>query len=168
MSQCKQKIKEKSNEKSCLSPPSSPCCGSIMGDWHCTVQLAAAHVAPQLAGGQGRPWQEPACNPGLLFFPTMKHNSKSSGAEAEGNPLCGVFWQGGCQRRATLCSLEELCSQSPGVRDLGQPKLHPSPLASSHFPPLTALVAQCWHHWSLQFPRLSHPTDCELSILFEG
>lgn len=54
------------------------------------VQLVAAHTSPQLLGGQGRPWQEPACDPGLLF-PTREHSSSRFGGEAEGNPLCGFL-----------------------------------------------------------------------------
>lgn len=44
----------------------------------------------------------------------MKHNSKSFGAEAEGNPLCGVLWQGGRWRGGLLFVPLRTTAKAPG------------------------------------------------------
>lgn len=99
-----------------------------------------------------------------LGFCSRPGNTAAEGLEVKRKEILSAgFWHGGRQPRAALCSPEELHSQRPGMRDLGQPHLMSwrfLPSSSSHHP-----SAGCC---SLQFPGLCHPQDCELSILFEG
>lgn len=126
---------KKSTRMFCSSLPPSPCCSPIAGDWHSTAQLVAAHITPQLVGGQG--------DPGLLFLLAREHSSSRFGGEAEGNPLCRFLAR---QPRAALCSPEELHSQRPGIRDLGQPILMSWP-----FLPSSSLYHPVPQRWLLLF-----------------
>lgn len=109
--------------------------GAACGCLHCPQQREGARV------GQGRPCQEPACNPRLLSFPTMKGNGRSFGAEVEGNPLCGDFGKAAARGGRLFVPLRSSAATAAGWGTWASPSSCPALCALPPCSPSTGIAA---------------------------